>query len=83
MARRAPARTVRDDSDLGDRLVTIGVETLPDDAVEQALAAGVHAARAMLVQGRIRAACLRLQGRTTAVDAETPTFAIQQGDSPR
>lgn len=77
---RAPARSVRDDSDLGDRLVTIGVAPLPDRAVRTALDAGVHAARAMIVQGLIRAACLRLQGQVRLIDAGAPTFAIPQGE---
>ena len=42
----APASAVRDDSDLGERLVTCAVPPLPDALVAQALARGRRAARA-------------------------------------
>src|SRR5690606_27709665 len=39
---RAPADTVKDDSDLGSRLVTVGVGQLPPAAAEQALENGAQ-----------------------------------------
>jgi ApbE superfamily uncharacterized protein (UPF0280 family) len=66
---RRPASAVRDDSDLGDRLVTCGVPSLPDALVAQALARGRHAAANEIDAGRIVAALLCLQGRAEACGA--------------
>ena len=66
---RRPADSVRDDSDLGDRLVTRAVPPLPDDRVAQALANGRRAAAQELAAGRIVAALLCLQGRAEACGA--------------
>jgi ApbE superfamily uncharacterized protein (UPF0280 family) len=60
---RRPASAIKDDTDLGDRLVTVEVGTLSPAAVEQALDAGAAVAGRMLDQGLIRAATLWLQGR--------------------
>ncbi len=67
---RRPARAVRDDSDLGDRLVTCAVPVLEASAIARALAAGAGAARAAIADGCIIAAVLSLQGR----------FAVVEGD---
>ena len=64
---RTPACALDPESDLGDRLVTVDVETLCDGDVENALASGVAAAEAMRRLGLIRAAVLWLQGRFRAV----------------
>jgi len=64
---RAPARSVRDDSDLGDRLVTRAVPALPDALVVAALAHGAAEARRQIAAGRIVAAVLSLQGRWSIV----------------
>jgi ApbE superfamily uncharacterized protein (UPF0280 family) len=61
--RRARASSLKDDTDLGDRLVTVEVGTLADCAVERALDAGAAAAGAMVERGLIQAATLWLQGR--------------------
>lgn len=71
---RRPARTLRDDSDLGERPVTVHVPALPDDAVEQALAAGARHARALLDHGLILAAVLWLQGRARSVGTVVPAL---------
>ena len=60
---RAPASTVRDDSDLGDRLVVRAVPPLPRSLVDAALARGAAEARVQIDSGRIIAAVLSLQGR--------------------
>ena len=60
---RAPASTVKDDSDLGDRLVTRAVPPLADALVETALSRGAAEARAQIAARRITAAVLSLQGR--------------------
>ena len=60
--RRAPASSQRDDSDLGDRLVTVAVPPLPSALVQQALQAGLDMARSLQTQGHIHAALLVCQG---------------------
>ncbi len=60
---RRPAAQVRDDSDLGDRLVTCAVPALSAAYIERALAAGAAVAEAEIGAGRIVAAALSLQGR--------------------
>jgi ApbE superfamily uncharacterized protein (UPF0280 family) len=59
--RRRPAREVRDDTDLGDRLVTVAVGPLEPEALDVALARGCAAAEAMCRRGLIAAAALSLQ----------------------
>jgi ApbE superfamily uncharacterized protein (UPF0280 family) len=59
---RRPANALRDDTDLGDRLVTVGVPALEPAQIECALDHGVAAARAQVAAGRIVAAALALQG---------------------
>jgi ApbE superfamily uncharacterized protein (UPF0280 family) len=64
---RRPARAVKEDSDLGELTVTVGVGPLPPATVRAALAAGARAARAMRARGLVRTAYLALQGRTMSV----------------
>jgi len=66
---RAPARHLRDDTDLGDLLVTVEVGRLPQAAIDQALARGAAHAEALRRAGLIFAASLVLQGRTRIVGA--------------
>jgi len=74
--RRLPARDVKHDSDLGDRLVTVAVEPLPAMAVARALASGCAAAAAMLDAGLIEAAYLSLQGQTRVVAPTTNEWRL-------
>ncbi|MFP3601295.1 UPF0280 family protein [Paraburkholderia sp. SIMBA_053] len=60
---RVPASSLKDDTDLGDRLVTANVPSLPQPLVDFALARGVEAARSLLDSGMIEGAALFLQGR--------------------
>ncbi|MBR0655621.1 UPF0280 family protein [Roseomonas arctica] len=60
--RRAPAAALDPDSDLGETLVTTGVETLPAAVVEAALDAGLRVAEACCARGLIIAAVLFCQG---------------------
>ena len=70
---RRPADTLRDDTDLGGQLVTVGVGLLPPSAVDAALAAGARAAEGMRACGLIQGAYLALQGRVrVAVEKEPP-----------
>jgi len=59
---RRPASEVRDDSDLGDRLVVTGVGALSPAEKAGALARGLCAAETMREKGLIRTAALFLQG---------------------
>jgi len=66
---RLPARRVRDDSDLGDRPVTIAVGPLPPEIVDHALEAGAEQARRCVARGLAGAVLLALQGRGRIVGA--------------
>jgi ApbE superfamily uncharacterized protein (UPF0280 family) len=68
--RRAPAWLVKDDSDLGDLLVTVDVGALPAGAVEEALDNGEDEARRLLRAGLIHGAVLLLQGQSRVIGAE-------------
>ncbi len=65
--RRLPAWAVKDDSDLGDRPVTVGVGDLPDGAVASALDAGCAFAEDCRQRGLIWGAVLTLKGRYRVV----------------
>jgi ApbE superfamily uncharacterized protein (UPF0280 family) len=66
---RRPARTLREDSDLGDRLVTVDVPPLPPAVIDAALGAGAACAERMRAAGLIEAVLLVLQGRRRGVHA--------------
>ncbi|SLN38718.1 UPF0280 family protein [Oceanibacterium hippocampi] len=78
--RRAPAEAVRDESELGARLVTVAVGPLPDEAVARALASGAARAEAMRRQGLIEAASLVLQGKTRIVGDPAGAAVAAGGD---
>jgi uncharacterized protein len=59
--RRMPADQVRDDSDLGQRLVTVEVGTLAPGLVRQALVRGYRFAQRLKSDGLIAGAALRCQ----------------------
>ena len=61
--RRVPARTLDEDSDLGDRLVTVAVPDLGAETIGAALAAGARKAGALRDRGVIEGAALTVQGR--------------------
>jgi hypothetical protein len=58
---------VRDDSDLGERLVTVGVAALPVEAIDEALAGGEAFAQRCIEAGEIVQAMLSLQGHSRIV----------------
>lgn len=68
--RRAPARELVDDSDLGDLPATVEVGALPPAAIETALDAGVLAAERMRAGRLIEAAVLLLRGMHRIVGGE-------------
>ena len=59
---RRPARSLRDDSDLGALLVTVDVPALPLALVQQALQQGLDCARRLQARGLVQAALLACQG---------------------
>jgi ApbE superfamily uncharacterized protein (UPF0280 family) len=76
--RRLPARKVKEDSDLGDRPVTVEVGALPAEAVEAALDAGLAAALDMRSRGLIVDACLSLDGRwRTVLPRQSPGLSVR------
>jgi ApbE superfamily uncharacterized protein (UPF0280 family) len=69
---RAPAATLKDDTDLGSRLVTVSVPPLPAAAIVQALARGREEAQYWQAHGLIHAAVLWLQGAVECVLPDAP-----------
>jgi uncharacterized protein len=69
LVERAPACSLRDDSDLGDRLVTVHVPRLPFDAVALALDRGMTAATKLRSAGLIESALLQCQGQIRWIGA--------------
>jgi|APFre7841882724_1041349.scaffolds.fasta_scaffold00599_9 ApbE superfamily uncharacterized protein (UPF0280 family) len=72
---RARACDVADDTDLGERLVTRGVGTLPRELVDAALERGAAHAAALHARGIIWAAALVLQSRARVVGGLAPACA--------
>jgi ApbE superfamily uncharacterized protein (UPF0280 family) len=64
---RAPADDLVPDSDLGERLVTVDLDTLAAPAVRRALASGIAEAERMRLDGLIVAAVLCLDDQVAAV----------------
>lgn len=63
---RRPARSLKEDSDLGDLPVTVDVGVLPAHEVSKALENGAAAAATLHASGAIHAAYLALQGQALA-----------------
>jgi len=74
--RRAPANTLKDDSDLGDMMVTVDVPPLPAEVVQRALQAGRRRASELQRDGLIHAAVLVCQSAWLRVSAETPQTEV-------
>ena len=72
---RAPASSIREESDLGEQLVTVAVGRLPAGARAAALDAGLAEARAVQRAGQIDSARLALQGETRALAPAEPAGA--------
>ena len=66
---RAPACFLKDDSDLGERLVTVQVPALPAGVVATAVQRGARIARQLQGLGLIHTAALACQGQWHTVDA--------------
>ena len=72
---RAPACSLRDDSDLGHRLVTVQVPALPAGVVATALHRGARIAQQLQDAGLIHAAVLSCQGQAQTIE---PAPALQK-----
>jgi len=64
---RRPASSIKDDSDLGERMVTVAVGPLPDRSVGLALDRGERYARELVARGLAVSVLLSLQGRSRIV----------------
>jgi ApbE superfamily uncharacterized protein (UPF0280 family) len=74
---RAPASALKDDTDLGDLLVTTHVGPLPAALIQQALDDGAKYAQYLLGEGLIFAAALTLQGKARLVGETLDRLALQ------
>jgi ApbE superfamily uncharacterized protein (UPF0280 family) len=72
---RRPARELNDDSDLGDRLVTVFVPMLEPGLARQALLAGREAALGFRDRGLIHDAVLVCQGQALVLGGPEPVHA--------
>ncbi|MFP3568184.1 UPF0280 family protein [Paraburkholderia sp. SIMBA_030] len=70
---RRPASSLKDDSDLGEMLVTVDVPPLPQPLIDCALSRGAETAERLRERGLIESAALFLQGQVRVVGM------IQQG----
>ncbi len=64
---RQPANALKDDTDLGERLVTVDVGSLSEDKIGEALQSGAAHAQRLQSAGIVRGAVLWLQGRVRVV----------------
>jgi hypothetical protein len=71
---KRPAASLRDDTDLGERLVTVAVGDLPESAIVSSMNAGVAVAKEFRARGLIDSAYLALQNRRRVVARNTSTF---------
>jgi ApbE superfamily uncharacterized protein (UPF0280 family) len=80
---RAPASALKDDSDLGDRLVTTHVPLLEPRLVQQALQAGLAKARALRACGLVFSAVLVCQQQVLTTGKNVPIRATPRAHSER
>jgi ApbE superfamily uncharacterized protein (UPF0280 family) len=66
---RRPARSLKEDSDLGDLPVTVAVGALPSGEAAAALRNGAARAAELQARGLLHSACLSLQGQALACPA--------------
>lgn len=78
---REPASSLKDDSDLGDLLVTIDVPQLPQPLIDFALARGAEEAQRLREQGLIEGAALFLQrcARVVGMDGQGTSSPFLSG----
>jgi hypothetical protein len=75
---RKPACELKDDTDLGDRLVTVQVGALSEGKVERALDSGERHAWQLLTAGSIWGAVLSLQGQLRVLGDAWPTGRLSR-----
>jgi uncharacterized protein len=75
-----PAREIKDDSDLGDRLVTVQVGRLVDRDVQEALDSGERFARTLHARQWIQGAALCLQGQYRVCGTVVPKILDEARD---
>ena len=73
---RRPACELKDDSDLGEILVTADVPPLGAEAVRLALEAGLERANELMEDGLIRACVLVCQGNVTSTAARVVAYPV-------
>jgi ApbE superfamily uncharacterized protein (UPF0280 family) len=78
---RRPASSLKDDTDLGDLLVTVGVPPLPSALIDMALARGVAEAARLHEHGLIEGAALFLQRSVRVVGVAEPCAAAPVASS--
>jgi hypothetical protein len=66
---RRPAHSLRDDTDLGERMVTVDVPSLPPPLIQEALQLGLDCARGLQARGQVHAAYLCCQGQVAVTPA--------------
>ena len=74
---RRPASSLRDDSDLGERLVTVAVPPLAAAQVQQALQRGQAAAQRLQARGLVHAVVLVCQGSLARVQPAAALELVQ------
>lgn len=80
---RRPANELKDDSDLGARLVTVDVPPLPRERLDEALENGMVRARELQQHGLIASAVLHAQGRMLALQpCAEPRMALATETTP-
>lgn len=76
---RAKANSIKDDSDLGNRLVVTACGSLDDSDISEALNGGERLARSFMAQRLIARSALFLKGRSRIVTPDPiPLFAIDR-----
>lgn len=70
--KRQPAREIAPDSDLGERLVTVGVDLLDDNEVREALLRGMDVAQSICLHGFIQSCSMSLQRKHRNLDSVIP-----------
>ena len=77
---RRPANDIKDNSDLGDLLVTVHVPRLKADQVDFALASGLTRALELRSRGLIQSAFLVCQNRVMTTERSIPQLASLRSD---
>jgi len=76
--RRAPARSVRDDSDLGNLAVVVDAGALPASVIDVVLARGTTKVRTLQTRGLVQSAYLRLKGQCRMIPPLCAGAALRQ-----